>query len=244
MFTNPARGDKFQPSAERERLVNNLIRDSRQQRTDFRAGDVLPLRPGHALAKNETGADLGFGKPAMLYINRFLGLPAPEPNKEWDTSKFLYRLGPSVSMTSTDPFPPCSVAVTIEPIKDGEIGEVAISGLAAVTALSPQVGSYYRPCAGNIVSTGGWGWGRFVARSNDANTNIVDLSAFSLITTYQITSISSGTITAKLDPGDTYEFTTTIFDDHSIAAWQVAGDKGLVQFTGATWSIIIPWCVS
>jgi hypothetical protein len=137
------------------------------------------------------------------------------------------------------------VAVTVEPIKDGEIGEVAISGLAATTAVMSSPSLYFRPCAGNIVSSGRWGWGRFVARSHDANTNICDLSAVSLTTFYQITSISgTGEITAKIDPGDTYEFTTGVGDPFNIASWQIVGDKGQCQFAGSGWFIINPYCGS
>jgi hypothetical protein len=201
------------------------------------------LRPGLAFAKNETGADLGFAKPAPLYINRTALSPTALPVKDWDTQKFLYRLGPAVSMTSANPSPPSSMAVTTEPIANNEIGIVAISGVAAVYVNWPALGAYLKPCTGNVVASGRWGWGRLLSYTDDNNTSIVDLSSVFLQTVYEITAISSGTITAKIDPGDTYEYSDTLYDNNSIAAWQVVGDKGLCQWSGSQWQIIVPWCV-
>jgi hypothetical protein len=235
------RGDKFRPSAKRERELDRLLDRTRREGSGFRRPDGAPLRTGHVLAKNETGGALGFGVPAMLSTEYRLLNPLGTPIKDWDAQKLLYRLVPAINMVTGLSYSMTSVAITTEPIAAGAIGVVAIEGLA-VSTVSISPASFFRPTVGSV-TTSGWGWGRLIADSpGSENFTVVDLSACNFIARYEITGISGGTITAKIDPGHASEFSSTLLDTYSIASWQVVGDTGQCTWNGNAWVITNPWC--
>jgi hypothetical protein len=235
-------GDKFIPSASREREVDRLL-DASRRAAAGRGSSITELRPGHAIAKNETGAALGFGKPAMLYSDRQPLNGGGSPLRDWDPSKLMYRLGPAIKCTNGLTSNPLSVAVTTEPIANGATGVVAISGLAIVIQQMTTTMSYFRPHAGNNIVTSNWGWGRLVAEVPSGDfTNVIDLGQRWMVTKYTITSRTGSLIMANVDSDNVWAFNSRVFDTHGIAFWQEPGDSGRCEWNGSQWQIIDTFC--
>ena len=237
-------GEKFKPSASRERELDRLLRDAREGRTGLESPDSASLRPGHVLAKNDTGSDLAFGKGALV-----LGLPGayvtsePTPRKDHAYQKGYYSLKVLKNIVS-DPASeyPSSLAITVEPIRSGEIGLVAIAGLAICADALGGTG-YVRPNGTSLVGGSNWGLARIVTQESGSGFSVLNLDDQNWWAVYLLTASIATSPNAKIDPGAT-EFATTVYDDQSIAAWQVSGDKGLAVYDGNRWEIRVPWCVT
>lgn len=235
----PFPGDKFRPSAAREREVTKLIETARGERVSF--GVPLPdqLAPGHVIAKNETGSDLGIGKAALIPVN---GVSSQElvPRKDPEYRKGYYTLKALTPIVSGANPHYESMAITVEPIKDGKLGRVAIAGLA-IANYSIQSG-FVHPVAGNVAG-GMFGLAKVIATTvgaqGDAGFGVWDLSCRAMQAPYTLTGNwgvngASATIAG---------YATQVYDTNAIAGWQVTGDKGIAVYLGGNWQVINPWCV-
>jgi len=237
-------GEKFRPSASREREVDRLLRDAREGRTGLESPNNFAMRPGHVLAKNNTGADLAFGKAAFIAgLGGAYVTSEPVPRKDWNYQKGYYTLTVLQNITS-DPVSdyPSSLAITVEPIKSNEFGIVAIAGLAVCSEGLGGIG-YARPYNTQLVS-GNWGMARIVTQESTSSFSILNLDDHQWFAPYKLTAALGTSSNAKIDPGGAAEYTTTVYDDQSIASWQVVGDKGLAFYSGSRWQIRVPWCVT
>ena len=235
----PFPGDKFRPSAAREREVTKLIETARGERASFGVPTLDGLAPGHAIAKNDTGADLTFAKPAFLEQTGFVNTERT-PRVDLEYRRGRYNLKPWNPVV--DDMRVSAMAVTLEPIKAGALGVVAIAGLAICDGASGS--GYVAPGASGTTSGGMFGFAKVKSSANGQGFGIIDLSDLCLFNVYTITSIAPTprTITATFfDAPGTYS--TVIRDPYSIAGWQVVGDKGIAVWTGSQWHIITPWCV-
>jgi hypothetical protein len=233
-------GDIIKPSASREREITKLLEAARGERASFGINGRSRLEPGHVLVRNDTGADLGFGKAAMI---RRLGYydqdPLPRREPEYRTGFYsAVALAPTVEAMTPSV---ARMGLAVEPIKQDKFGVVAISGLA-VAAYTSALG-YVQPVTGGVFA-GMFGFARIVSvpqagQSAPRDFGIWDLSAHNPYNVYEITAISGGAKTATLEGG----YSSVIKDNHGIATWQVVGDKGLVFWDGQFWVIVSPWCV-
>lgn len=232
----PFPGDKFKPSADRERHITKLLESARGERASFGVPTLDGLAPGHAIAKNDTGADLFFSKPVFLEKQGFINTER-SPRVDLEYRRGRYTLKPWVPVV--DDMRVSRMAVTMEPIKAGALGVVAIAGLAIC---DEAAGTGFIAPSATGTSAGMFGFAKVVSSPSDGNFGVVDLSDTSSLAVYTITAITAGTITASFyAPPGTY--TTIIYDVHNIAGWQVVGDRGLAFWTGSQWHIITPWCV-
>jgi hypothetical protein len=234
-------GDKFRPSAAREREVTKLIEAARGERASFDTPLLDGLGPGHVIAKNDTGADLEICKAALIPGGSTPGISTQEASPRVDPAyqKGYYTLKALTPIISeANPWFE-SLALTIEPIKQGRFGRVAIAGLA-VANYSVSSGFAY-PTAGSVGS-GAFGLARIVANtsglSGSAGFGIWDLSCRSMQASYTLTS-NWGAVTTATIAGAS----TRILDPFNIAGWQVNGDKGWALYDGGFWRVINPWCV-
>jgi len=239
-------GDKFKPSASREREITKLIEAARGNAASFGVPSLDGLGPGHVIAKNETGADLAIGKAALIPTGSTPGISSQEatPRVDPEYRKGFYTLKALTPLVSgANPFFE-SLAVTIEPIKDGRFGRVAIAGLAVANYTSPS--GFVMPIAGNV-SGGFFGLARIVTntsgRDGSAGFSIWDLSCRSMQARYTLTTNwAAGSATATIGEfGSTYS--TQILDSFNIATWQVNGDQGMAIYSTGFWRVITPWCV-
>jgi len=238
-------GDKFRPSAAREREVTKLLEAARGNAASFGVPGLDGLGPGHVIAKNETGADLAICKAALIPAGSTPGVSTQEasPRVDPEYRKGYYTLKALTPLvTDANPFFE-SLAVTLEPIKDGKFGRVAIAGLAVANDTPPS--GFVQPIAGNV--TGGvFGLARVVANtsglSGSAGFGIWDLSCRSMQSSYTLTTNwGAGAATATI--GGAAGYSTLIRDPFNIATWQVNGDKGWCVYNGGVWQVINPWCV-
>ena len=233
----PFPGDKFRPSAAREREVTKLIETARGERVSF--GVPLPdqLAPGHVIAKNETGSNLAIGKAALIRTVGGYFNTEQIPRKDPEYRKGYYRLSALTPLVSgANPFFE-SLAVAVEAIPDGKLGRVAVSGLVIAT-YSIQDGYVY-PNAANSIAGGFFGLAKVVATEPNSSFAVWDLSSRAMQASYTLTSnwaagAASGTIGG---------YATQIYDTENIATWQVNGDRGMAVYTGGFWKVINPWCV-
>ena len=241
----PFPGDKFRPSAARERELTKIIEAARGQRASFGVPGMDGLGPGHVIAKNETGADLEICKAALIPAGSTDGVSAQEasPRKDPSYQKGYYTLKALTPLvTDANPFFE-SLAVTLEPIKDGRFGRVAIAGLAVANDSPPS--GFVQPLAGSV-SGGAFGLARIVANtsgpSGGAGFGIWDLSCRAMQASYTLTTNwAAGSATATI--GGAIGYSTLIRDPFNIATWQVNGDKGWCVYVSGVWQVINPWCV-
>lgn len=236
-------GDKFRPSAARERELTKIIEAARGQRASFGVPGLDGLGPGHVIAKNETGANLAIGKAALIpQAGNPPGVSSQEasPRKDPSYQKGYYTLKALTPLISgaTPWFE--SMAVTIEPIQDGKFGRVAIAGLA-VADYSIASG-FVMPIAGSV-SGSAFGLAKIVANtsglSGDAGFGIWDLSCRAMQASYILTTNwAAGVATATIGG-----YSTQIYDSFNISTWQVNGDKGWAIYDTGLWRVINPWCV-
>ena len=239
-------GDKFRPSAAREREVTKLIEAARGQRASFDTPLLDGLGPGHVIAKNDTGADLAVGKGALIPADTDSGVSSQEalPRRDPSYQKGYYTLKALAPLfTDTNNYFE-SLAITLEPIKAGRFGRVAIAGLAVVDQYLPH--GFVFPL-NNSLGYGMYGLAKVVANHQSPGVgtfSIVDLSARAMQARYGLTSnwdALSDSATAQI--GTDSLFTTQIFDTYNIATWQVNGDQGIAVYEKGIWRVINPWCV-
>jgi len=236
-------GDKFRPSAAREREVTKLIEAARGNAASFGVPGLDGLGPGHVIAKNETGANLAIGKAALIpQAGNPPGVSSQEasPRKDPSYQKAYYTLKALTPLISGANPHFESMAVTIEPIPDGKFGRVAIAGLA-VADYSIASG-FVMPIAGSVVGSA-FGLAKIVANtsglSGDAGFGIWDLSCRAMQASYTLTTNwAAGSATATIAG-----YSTQILDSFNIATWQVNGDKGWAIYDTGFWRVINPWCV-
>lgn len=239
----PFPGDKFRPSAARERELTKIIEAARGQRASFGVPDLDGLGPGHVIAKNETGADLAIGKAALIpQAGNPPGVSSQEavPRKDPSYQKGYYLLKALTPLISGANPHFESLAVTLEPIQDGKFGRVAIAGLA-VADYSIASG-FVMPIAGSV-SGGAFGLAKIVANtsglSGSSGFGIWDLSCRAMQNSYTLTTNwTAGVATATIGG-----YSTQIYDSFNIANWQVNGDKGWALYDVGFWRVINPWCV-
>ena len=232
----PFPGDKFRPSAARERELTKIIEAARGQRASFGVPGLDGLGPGHVIAKNETGADLEICKAALVPHNVGVFSQEATPRKDPSYQKAYYILKALTPLVS-GAYPWFeSLAVTLEPIKDGSFGRVAIAGLAVVNGTPPS--GFVMPLAGSV--TGGpFGLAKVVVTPSVGSFGIWDLSCRAMQASYTLTTNwGGGSATATIG-----SYSTLIYDTFNIANWQVNGDKGWAIYDTGLWRVINPWCV-
>jgi hypothetical protein len=233
-------GDKFRPSAAREREVTKLIEAARGNAASFGVPGLDGLGPGHVIAKNETGADLEICKAAL--VPQGVGVFSAEstPRKDPSYQKAYYVLKALTPLVSgANPFFE-SLAVTLEPIKDGKFGRVAIAGLAVVNG-SPAAG-FVMPIAGAL-SGGLFGLAKVVVTPSSGSFGVWDLSCRAMQARYTLTTNWTGSAATATIGEAGLGYSTLIYDTFNIAGWQVNGDKGWAVYDGGFWRVINPWCV-
>lgn len=234
----PFPGDKFKPSADRERQITKLLESARGERASFGVPGPDKLGPGQAYAKNETGSDLAFLKPAFLTNQGFVNTERV-PRVDPDARKGRYTLRAWTPVV--DDMRVNRMAVTLEPIKNNAIGLVTIAGL---TVCDGANGPGYIAPSGTGTSAGMFGFAKVLSSPAGGGFGVVDLSDTCNLSVYTITAITSGsrTITASfyVTPAT---YSTIIYDAYNIAGWQVVGDQGIAHWTGSQWHILHPWCV-
>lgn len=242
----PFPGDKFRPSAARERELTKIIEAARGQRASFGVPGLDGLGPGHVIAKNETGAKLEFGKGALIPADTDNGVSNQEalPRRDPSYQKGFYTLKALAPLyTDTNTYFE-SLAITLEPIEEGKFGRVAIAGLAVVDQYLPH--GFVFPLS-NTLGYGMYGLAKVVANHQSPGVgtfSIVDLSARAMQARYTMTTnwdALSDSATAQI--GTDSLFTTQIFDTYNIATWQVNGDSGIAVYEKGIWKVINPWCV-
>ena len=237
----PFPGDKFKPSASREREVTKLLEAARGDAASFGVRGLDGLGPGHVIAKNTTGADLAIGKAALIPAGSTGGVSSQEqiPRKDSSYQKGCYTLKALTPLiTGANPYFE-SLAVTVEPIPNNKFGRVAIAGLAV--ANYPAQHGFVNPAAGNV-SWGLFGLAKVVTcmpATGSSDFSVWDLSCRAMQAVYTLTTNwSSGYATATIAGAS-----TQLLDTNGIATWQVNGDKGMAVYTGGNWVVITPWCV-
>ena len=236
-------GDKFRPSASREREITKLIEAARGNAASFGVPGLDGLGPGHVIAKNETGANLAIGKAALIpQAGNPPGVSSQEasPRKDPSYQKGYYTLKALTPLISGANPHFESMAVTVEPIPHLKFGRVAIAGLA-VADYSIASG-FVMPIAGSVVGSA-FGLAKIVANtsglSGDAGFGIWDLSCRAMQASYTLTTNwAAGSATATIAG-----YSTQILDSFNIATWQVHGDKGWAIYDTGFWRVIHPWCV-
>jgi hypothetical protein len=232
-------GDRFKPSAKREREVTRLIQERRGQLASVGVPDIRSMQPGHVIAKNETGADLGIGKAALVRIAEGYFNTETIPRKDPEYRRGYYRLSALTPCVSGEtPFFE-SMAVAIEPIQNGKFGVVAIEGLAIANYAAPQSG-FVHPISGNNVAGSMFGFAKVVTKPQDGlHFAVWDLSCRAMQAPYELTTNwSAGSATATIG-----NWSTPILDSFNIASWQTTGDKGMAVWMSGYWHVITPWCV-
>ena len=230
-------GDRFKPSAKREREVTRLIQERRGELASVGVPDIRSMQPGHVIAKNETGSDLGIGKAALIRIGQGYFNTETIPRKDPEYRRGYYRLSALTPCVSGETPYFESMAVSIEPIPDGRFGVVAIAGLAI--ANYPLDHGFVHPIAGNV-SASFFGFAKVVTKPQDGlHFGVWDLSCRAMQAPYELTTNwSTGGATATIG-----NWSTPILDSFNIARWQTTGDKGMAVWTSGYWRVITPWCV-
>lgn len=236
-------GDNWKPSASREREVTRLLEAARGERASFGVPGKTKMEPGHVLVRNDTGADLEFGKFAMITHDGYFDQDL-SPRKDPEYRSGFYKsvaLAPIIS-NMTPRFE--RMGVTVEPIPNNKFGIMAIAGLAVCTYGFTT--GYIAPIPGNNVLAGMFGFAKVVAYPQRGNNFcVVDMSCHNMYAPYKLTAISGGGRTARfaesLTPSSSY--TSAVYDDYGIASWQVVDDGGLAFWNGSKWVIVVPWCV-
>ena len=230
-------GDRFKPSAKREREITRLIQERRGQLASVGVPDIRSMQPGHVIAKNETGADLAIGKAALVRIGQGYFNTETIPRKDPEYRRGYYKLSALTPCVSGETPYFESMAVSIEPIPDGRFGVVAIAGLAI--ANYPLDHGFVHPIAGNV-SASFFGFAKVVTKPQDGlHFGVWDLSCRAMQAPYELTSNWS-TQGARATIGN---WSTPILDSFNIAGWQTTGDKGMAVWTSGYWRVITPWCV-
>lgn len=242
-------GQKYRPSASRENEIDRLLRDARADSGSYSRGDLARMPMGHIMAKNESGADLGFAKAAMYYFDRYR--TGTNGANDWDMRKDYVLLAPFNDVISY-PIPSNNfyggMAVTLEPIANNEFGRVAVAGLAILAEGSNAVNPVYLApftAVPKIRSTY-WGYARVLA-DDPSYFSLVDLSDRNLTTQYVLTSNmsapSNGDAAATLGGGaSVHTWSTRVYDPHSLAGFQRTGDKGWCHYIRDRWVVTVPFC--
>ncbi len=234
-------GDTIKPSASREREVTRLLEAARGERASFGVNGRYKMEPGHVLVRNDTGADLEFGKAALIETNGwFENDVIPRKDPEYRTGFYkAISLRPMVSLMSPRVE---RMGLAVEPIKDGKFGVMAIAGLAVATY--GMSSGYIAPLTNNIASTM-FGFAKVVANPNRFGYHEVwDLSCHNPYCPYELTARGSTSFTADivLTPFAGGRYSSAIYDPYNIAKWQVVGDTGIVYWAADRWIIVTPWC--
>jgi hypothetical protein len=229
-------GDTIKPSASREREVTRLLEAARGERASFGVNGRYKMEPGHVLVRNDTGADLGFGKAAMIDRDKWYERDVqPRKEPEYRTG-FVSAIALAPIITGMSPRP-SRLGVTIEPIKAGRFGVMAIAGLAVATESTTN--GYVAPAPGGVIVQGMFGFAKVVTNpERGGNFSIWDLSTQNMYAAYEITAKSGTSITGRL----VADYTSLVLDSYGIAAWQVVGDSGMAFWNGDAWVIVSPWC--
>jgi len=231
-------GDIIKPSASREREITKLLEAARGERASFGVDGRYKMEPGHVLVRNDTGADLGFGKAAMIKGSGYFDQdPLPRRNPDYRTGFYsAVALAPTTHLMSPD-F--TRIGLAVEPIKNEKFGLMAIAGLAIATY--PSLMGYVQPITGGVAQ-GMFGYAKVVATSHlglsvPRDFSVWDLSTQNMYNVYELLTIGTDKL-AALQGG----YQSRVMDPYNIASWQVVGDKGLVYWNGQTWDIVSPWC--
>jgi hypothetical protein len=249
-------GQPFRPSASRENEIEKMLRDYRAGRLEYKTKEKEPMPMGHMLAKNETGADLGLTQAASYYVDGGYshGQGTSGQGKRDPRSGFV-TLRAMENLTSKPVHPaPTQVfgglAFTLEPIAANEMGRVAVSGLVEVGTNESYTfnatGNYLMPSAGYYWGEEGWG-GFARVLSTNATTMLVDLSDRYPVAEYTLTGNYSpagggGIANAVVRTATNHSWASTVYDLHSIAAFQRGGSKGFCTWYGAQWVVTNPLC--
>lgn len=243
-------GQKYRPSAARENEIDRLLRDARAGSGSYMRGDLARMPLGHILAKNESGADLGFAAPTIYYFDDYVVPGSVSDN--WDMRTNFLRLAPFANVVSEPGIGLRygGMAVTQEPIAQNQIGVVAIAGLSVLSPNQPvsdevlRDSRYVAPFAPPLYERRSyWGFMRLLAYDTDRQWAIVDLSDRHLTTQYVLTANMNVSATATLGGGASpYTWTTTVHDVHALAGYQRTGDKGWCEWRGDRWVVTIPFC--
>jgi hypothetical protein len=246
-------GQPFRPSASRENEIEKMLRDYRAGRLEYKTKEKEPMPMGHMLAKNETGADLEFGSPAMY---RERSYKSTSNYTEWDVRRDVLVLSPADTLKTNvgQNAKFGGMVVALEPIASNELGRVAVSGLALVNGVADQPASkgnwqYLAPNVNNQIRFSYWGFARVLARQapqlidTDGTMSLVDLSSKHFQAAYQLKQNFIGnTALATLGEGG-HTWDTHVVDLYNIAATvQRAGNKGFCEWRGEQWIATIPFC--
>jgi hypothetical protein len=250
-------GQKFVPSASRENEIDRLLRDARAGRLAYERDPLTDMPLEHVMAKNTTGADLGVGQPA-LYDGIFTNTETAFARKDWDPRKGFATLVACNPLRDGDSVG--GVAITVEPIKQNQIGRVAITGLAMwleTVAGGIFLGDHICPTATGFFGND-YGFGRCVAVFE--GMQLVDLSQSQLMAPYTLAAAwntTSKTASAAIGGffGSAVSHTTTIRDgygSHGYAyqTYELSNpDGGMVRWignghpsAGGAWHVVIPYC--
>lgn len=240
-------GEKFKPSASRERELDRLLRDAREGRTGLESPDGKNMPLGHMYAKNMTDQDLDWGTVVMYHgANGFYSTQlAGSGRRDWDMRKDYLELRLPTDLNSNASNPFGGMAFTLEKIKVNEIGRVAVAGLAILNATPVSPGDdnfrYLQPDPDIGSTYSYWGFGRALAWR--AGTAVVDLSDRHFQAVYQLTAnmaSNSANATLGLQGGRTW--TTTVHDLHGVAGFQKSGNKGIAEWQGKQWVVKVAYC--
>lgn len=243
-------GQKYRPSAARENEIDRLLRDARAGSGSYMRNDLARMPMGHVLAKNESGADLGFAAATIYYFD---DLVVPDlASNNWDMRDNFLRLAPFADVVS-EPGTGLrygGMAVTQEPIAQNQIGVVAIAGPSIFSpkqSINDNVlrdSRYVAPFAPPLYDRlSYWGFMRILCYDSNPQYAIVDLSDRHLTTQYVLTANMNSSATATLGGGaSAYTWTTTVHDVHALAAFQRTGDKGWCEWRGDRWVVTVPFC--
>ena len=251
-------GQKFRPSARRDRELTRVLRDTRAKAQQFTPGSTTPLPPGWMYAYNNTGIDVAFGTALNWSYTNYAPPPRRERHVNVRCNAVLSPISPPGDTGSSGAdrnYLAC--AITVEPIAAASIGVVAVSGLAVYkkritdcTWLRPN-GALYN-LVGDI-----WGCARVVSLPtessggvfSDIDYTVVDLSQAYLVAPYKITGATWGvgpppSITALISPDSSAPYAAAIRDKYGIAAWQTTDDRGMATWDGAQWIVTQPFCLN
>lgn len=221
-----------------------MLRDYRAGSGSFvrPAGEPMPM--GHMLAKNSTGANLGFGDAAMYRETGYTNTTGPT-KRDYDMRRDFLTLVQLDDLTSNPATPFGGMAIALEPIENNQMGRVAIAGLAIVNMYSTTIDRVYLQPTSTAprLRASYWGFGRVLAINASPAFSLVDLSDRKLQVAYTLTAnMSSQSATATLGDQGGATWTTTVHDPHNIAAFQLNGQKGFAEWRGDRWVVTIPFC--
>ena len=239
-MANETIGQKFKPSASRERQISRLLKTQRQQSTGAIAQQKAPLPTGRVYARNSTGVLLDFGDAAWVddYTH-------PDTTIRDGSATGVATL---VVLDDVDPANPrYGLAIACEPIASNDFGIVAVAGVAVCKHLNTGDGQWLRPDGATGLTYDDWGVARLIVEI-DTDFAVVDLSSVSneYHRVFELTAaVSMGSSSAAdiRDMDDTTVIeTATVYDPVGMFDGLAIGKKGICVRQNGKYYIIQAEC--